>query len=248
VYSVKNPKKKAITMNCLRLVAAVLSASNLLLASGASQAHGYRFGYPGYYVPGPGLRGPQVIYNATVIHSGSRVWHGGVYRGWHGGWHGGYYTPGLPHRSSIAGALALGVIGGGLAGAALAAPPVVNYPPTAVYPSAMVYPPTAVHPPAVVSNAPLAVGSGSTVIASAPPPSTISAPALAAAPPANPSASLAMAPGEPAYGTVYSSLPPGCVFEPLNNQSYYRCSSYWYQAQFGPQGPQYVFVAPPRID
>jgi hypothetical protein len=238
-------------MNSLRLVAAALSAANLLLASGASQAHGYRFGYPGYYVPGPGLRGPQVIYNATVIHNGSRGWHGGVYRGWHGGWHGGYYTPGLvPHRSSLAGAFALGVIGGGLAGAALAAPPVVSYPPTAVYPSAMVYPPTAVHPPAVVSNAPLVVGSGSTVIASAPLPSTISAPALAAASPANPSASLPtpIAPGEPAYGTVYSSLPPGCVFEPLNNQFYYRCSSYWYQAQFGPQGPQYVFVAPPRND
>lgn len=282
-------------MNTRRLAAIVLSSTCLLPVAGASQASGHRHGYPGHHVPGLGLRGPQVIYNATVIQTGGRGWQSGVYSGWnsgwnvglhsgtHSAWHGGwrtgyygrggyypsgaYYAPGFaPHRSNLAGAFALGVIGGGLAGAALAAPPVVSYPPTVVYPPAVVYnpphvvnpplvlnPPLAVNPPLVLNpplavNPPLVVGAGSAVLAAPPLPSTLPAPALAAAPLPIPSAPVPapMAPGEPAFGTVYSALPPGCVFEPVNNQPYYRCGSYWYQAQFGPQGPQYVFVAPPR--
>lgn len=50
----------------------------------------------------------------------------------------------------------------------------------------------------------------------------------------------------PAYGSVYSALPAGCSLEQVQAQNYYRCGSYWYLPQLGPQGVQYMFVAPPR--
>lgn len=49
----------------------------------------------------------------------------------------------------------------------------------------------------------------------------------------------------PALGTVYSALPSGCSLELVQGQNYYRCGSYWYLPQLGPQGVQYLFVAPP---
>ena len=50
----------------------------------------------------------------------------------------------------------------------------------------------------------------------------------------------------PAYGSVYSALPAGCSLEQGQAQNYYRCGSYWYLPQLGPQGVQYMFVTPPR--
>ena len=48
----------------------------------------------------------------------------------------------------------------------------------------------------------------------------------------------------PAYGSVYSALPAGCSLEQVQAQNYYRCGSYWYLPQLGPQGVQYMFVTP----
>jgi hypothetical protein len=52
-------------------------------------------------------------------------------------------------------------------------------------------------------------------------------------------------PVTPALGTAYSALPAGCSLELVQGQNYYRCGSYWYLPQLGPQGVQYLFVAPP---
>lgn len=53
-------------------------------------------------------------------------------------------------------------------------------------------------------------------------------------------------PPSPAFGSVYSALPSGCTLAMVQGQNYYRCGSYWYLPQFGPQGVQYLFVAPPQ--
>ena len=53
-------------------------------------------------------------------------------------------------------------------------------------------------------------------------------------------------PPSPAFGSVYSALPSGCTLAMVQDQNYYRCGSYWYLPQFGPQGVQYLFVAPPQ--
>lgn len=213
-----------------RIALAVFGTFAALLGAGEAGAGGYRHGYPGYHAPGFVFRGPPVVHGVPAIHG---AWHAGIHSGWHGGYHAGIHA----HRRHLAGAFTLGVIGGGLAGAAIAhaASPVVSYPPV-------------VYPPPVVYSPPLVVGSGSTVVSSTLLPSTPSVPAQIAAPAtiASLPAPTSVAPGEPALGTVYSSLPAACVFEQVNAQPFYRCGSYWYRAQFGVQGAQYIFVAPPR--
>lgn len=113
-----------------------------------------------------------------------------------------------PYRHGHGLALGLGVLGGGLVGAAIAhsATPVVVNPP-------VVY----TQPAVIASSVPVQ---------------------SAALDPAQPVS--------PPYGTVYSALPAGCQLEQVLGQNYYRCGSYWYLPQFGPQGVQYQYVAPPR--
>jgi hypothetical protein len=160
--------------------------------------------------------------------------HRGGYRGLHGGHH---FHRHHAHGFFPGGAFALGLVGGGLAGAAIVrSAPYVSYPSTFVYPPSVVYGPPVgvVSSSAIVSNVPLSVPVSPATLAVTPL-------AVPVSPPPAPGG-----PAQPEFGTVYSSLPVGCVFEPVNTQPYYRCGSYWYRAQFGPQGPQFVFS--PRPD
>ena len=133
------------------------------------------------------------------VHPGSIRSHG-----FHG--HHRYYS----HRPGYGmAAVELGILGGGILGAAIAhagTPVVVN-------------------PAPVVYSHPL-------VIASSVPQQTLVVDQV-----------QTMA---PAYGSVYSALPAGCSLEQVQAQNYYRCGSYWYLPQLGPQGVQYMFVTPPR--
>jgi len=253
-------------MHPSRLAALALSVPVLLLASGAACAGGYRHAYPGYHAHGIVLRGPHAGYVAPPSYSVYRGWHAGVHSGWHGavhggwhpgvhgglhsGWHSGYHAAYHAQRRNLAGAFALGVIGGGLAGAAIAhaSGPTVIYPPTVVQAPSPVQAPPLVQLPPVVQVAPVVqLPPVLQAPAAVYPPPGASLPPLALVPGTTViSSTIVPAPVDPAYGTVYSSLPPACVFEQVNAQPYYRCGSYWYRAQFGAQGPQYVFVAPPR--
>lgn len=114
-----------------------------------------------------------------------------------------------PHRHGYGVALGLGVLGGGLIGAAIAQ-------------SA---------PPVVVNPAPVIYTQPAVVVSSMQPQGLVADPALSVNPP---------------YGTIYSALPAGCNLEQVLGQNYYRCGSYWYQPQFGSQGVQYLYVAPPQ--
>jgi hypothetical protein len=168
------------------------------------------------------------VASTLIVAAGDSQAHRGGYRGLHGGHH---FHRHHAHGFFPGGAFALGLVGGGLAGAAIVrSAPYVSYPSTFVYPPSVVYGPPVgvVSSSAIVSNVPLSV--------------PVSPATLAVTPNAAP---LSPPPSQPEFGTVYSSLPVGCVFEPVNTQPYYRCGSYWYRAQFGTQGPQFVFSPPP---